>query len=105
MMNRKRIFQIAGAIGALFGILSFLMAAMMWLGSVVVTPLGFLFGLGEAGNYETLLEKSVNLFWHVVPGIVGAAIALTFLIFAILLLWGSRSVWSRAKELSNKAAL
>lgn len=96
-IKNKLLYQIIALLGVLFGLFFLGNALIMWLGSIVVTPIGFLFGLGEANSYNTLLEQLTNLWWHVVPGIAGAGLCIVFQVPAILLLWGSVKLWQRTK--------
>lgn len=91
-------------LGAFVG--SFLLAhtVMMWAGGMVVTPLGFLFGLGESEKYETTLEDLTNLFWHVIPGIAGFGLSVVSFITAGLLFWGSPTAWRRVNQPRGESA-
>jgi hypothetical protein len=99
-MDRRIFFRLVSGLGALLGILVLVFAAKMWLGGVIVTPLGFLFGIGESSSYETFQEILTNLFWHVAPGLVGLICGAICSGIAFLLFWGSMIVWRKASELS-----
>lgn len=99
-MGKKKFFRLMGVLGALLGSLVLVFAAVMWLGGIIVTPLGFLFGIGESSSYETLQEILTNLFWHVAPGFVGLVCGAICSGITFLLFWGSWIVWRKASELS-----
>ena len=97
-MYNKIFFRIISVLCALIGAVSLALTALMWFGAVCITPLGFLFGLGEMGSYTTLLKKSTNLWWHVAPGLAGGGLSLVFMILTALLLWGCISAWRHSNK-------
>jgi hypothetical protein len=91
----RTIYRIVGILAGLAGFLFWAHGVMMWLGGIIITPLGFSFGVSEASSYATTGEKLTNLFWHVVPGVVGFGLSLVSFLAAVLLVWGSISAWRR----------
>ena len=96
-MNNMRFYRIIGVLCALIGTMSLIFTALMWLGALLLIPLGFLFDLGEMSNYDTIREDLINLWWHIAPGLAGFAFSLVFMILTALLLWGCMSAWRHSK--------
>jgi hypothetical protein len=101
----KMIYRGLGVLIALIGVIFLAQAMTMWVGGVILTPVGFLFGIGEAGNYATMNEKLTNLFWHVVLGIAGFGYSLVFKIVAALLFGGSWLLWRRSNKSTGNPSL
>lgn len=97
-MNKKWFYCMLSVLSVSIGSLFLFIAAQMWLGAVLIAPLGFLFGLGEMSSYGTLREGLINLWWHTVPGLAGGGLSLVFMILTTLLLWGGISAWHHTKE-------
>lgn len=98
---RKWIYWVISIILAITGLGSLFMTALLWLGTVILTPLGFLFGISEFVNYETTQKDLINLWWHVAPGLIGYVLSFIFLGLSGLLIWSFISIWQRSIKLRN----
>jgi len=95
MINRLVAYRALGALGALGGFLSLSMATLFMVGTALVGPMGFLFGLGEMAWYATWGERVVNMTMHVLPGAVSLAFAGAFLVAGGASVWGAWAAWRR----------
>jgi hypothetical protein len=91
-------YRITGVLASLLSVFFLANAAIMWTGGIMLTPIGILFGIGEASNYTTMGDKLTNLFWHVFLGVAGFGYCLVFKLVAALLAWMSLKLWQRANE-------
>ena len=95
MTARKALCCGMSAVTLISGLLLLLLAFNMALGWAVVGPMGLAFGLGEMAWYDTWLEKGINLFWHVLPGVFGWLMGAGLLLVSLLLFWAAAAIWRK----------
>jgi hypothetical protein len=96
-LNKLLFYKISCVLGLVIGLPLLGIALHLWLGALIYTPIGFLFGIGEASSYPTMGQSLTNLWWHIAPGLAGFVVSLVTLIIGAILTIGGLKLWQCSK--------